>query len=210
VIKKYMPKKERSIRSFEEFSENPFLVNLTIPLVPKANMYVKKDEAIINLSDGELKNDVLLAGKSRYVDAEHFVKIFVNEIQAIFDLSKSAQKVFGYMLSRVKYDDLLHFDIENCLKETGYKSKPPMFSAIGELLEKEFIAKTKNQFVYWINPKLFYKGDRLVVVKEYRKSKQDKIAAPNQLAMFNKQLEAIQKLEKRIEGAFHEREEIAR
>lgn len=147
MIKK--DKKEKSlIRSFEEFSENPFLANLNTPLVPKANIYVKKDEAIINLTDGELKNNVLLTGKRKYVDGEHFVKIFVNEIQAIFDLSRSTQRVFGYMLSRVRYDDLLHFDIENCLIETGYKSKPPVFLAIGELLKKEFIAKTKNQLVY--------------------------------------------------------------
>ena len=125
MIKK--DKKEKSlIRSFEEFSENPFLANLNTPLVPKANIYVKKDEAIINLTDGELKNNVLLTGKRKYVDGEHFVKIFVNEIQAIFDLSRSTQRVFGYMLSRVRYDDLLHFDIENCLIETGYKSKPPV------------------------------------------------------------------------------------
>ena len=92
-----MYKQKKSIRNFAKFSENPFLINLNIPVVPKANMYVKKDEAIINLSDGELKNDVLLAGKRKYVDTEHFVKIFVNEIQAIFDLSKVAQKVFGYI-----------------------------------------------------------------------------------------------------------------
>lgn len=191
-----MYKQKKSIRNFAEFSENPFLINLNIPVVPKANMYVKKDEAIINLSDGELKNDVLLAGKRKYVDTEHFVKIFVNEIQAIFDLSKVAQKVFGYMLSRIKYNDLLHFDIENCITETGYKSKPPIFSAIRELLEKEFIAKTKNQFVYWINPKLFYKGDRLVVLKEYRKAKEDRIEDINQLDMFKE--EGIKKLTKAI------------
>ena len=183
-----MPKREKSmsIRSFAEFSENPFLGNLNVPLVPKENMYVKKDEAIINLVDQELKNDVLLAGKISYVDAEHFVNIFVNEIHAIFDLGKAAQKVFAYMLARIKYYDLLHFDIENCLIETGYKSRPPIFSAIGELLEKQFIAKTKNQFVYWINPKLFYKGDRLVVIREYRKTKKSPAEAINQLDMFNK------------------------
>ena len=90
------------------------------------------------------------------------------------------------MLSKIKNDNLLQFDLENCLIETGYQSKPSIFSAIGELLEKEWIAKTKNQFVYWINPKLFYKGDRLVVLKEYRKAKKDQIKDANQLDMFNK------------------------
>ena len=106
---------------------------MRIPVVTKSNVFIKKDEAIVNLSDGEMKNDVLLTGKRKYVDGEHFVKIFVNEMKALFELSKSAQKVFSYMLSRVKYDDILRFDIEECLKKTEYRFRPPIYSAIGEL-----------------------------------------------------------------------------
>jgi len=182
------------ITDFKKFSENPFLKDLRIPVVTKSNVFIKKDEAIVNLADGEMKNDVLLTGKRKYVDGEHFVKIFVNEMKALFELSKSAQKVFSYMLSRVKYDDILRFDIEECLKTTEYKSRPPIYSAIGELLQKEFIAKTKNQFVYWINPKLFYKGDRLVVMREYRKTKHEKIS-PNQIDLFEKTQEIQKKLD---------------
>ena len=178
------------ITGFKKFSENPFLKNLRIPVVPKSNIFIKKDEAIVNLADGELKNDVLLTGKKKYVDGEQFVKIFVNEMKALFELSRPAQKVFSYMLSRIKYDDLLHFDIEECLKNTDYKSRPPIYSAIGELLKNEFIAKTKNQFVYWINPKLFYKGDRLVIVREYRKAKHKELI-PNQIDLF-KETKALQ------------------
>ena len=115
-------------------------------------------------------------------------------MKALFELSKSAQKVFSYMLSRVKYDDILRFDIEECLKKTEYRSRPPIYSAIGELLQKEFIAKTKNQFVYWINPKLFYKGDRLVVMREYRKAKR-KETSPNQIDLFGKTQALQEKLD---------------
>ena len=167
------------IKEAKEYKENPFLRKLNVPLIPKANMYIKKDEAVVNLEDGELKNDVLLAGKRKYVDGEDFVKIFVKEMQAIFDLNKNSQKVFTYMLSKIQYDDRLIFNIEECLEKTDYKSKGPIFKALAELLQKEFIAKTQNQFVYWINPKLFYKGDRLVVIREYRKAKQDQIKHSN-------------------------------
>lgn len=54
--------------------------------------------------------------------------------------------------------------------------------------------------MYWINPKLFYKGDRLVIVREYRKAIKDKIVAANQLDMFNKKEAGIKKLTKRIES----------
>lgn len=187
------------IKEAKEYSENPFLRDLNIPIVPKSDMYVSKDKNIVNIKTGEVDDDVLLTGKRRYVDGEQFVKIFVKEMNAIFDLSKASQKVFAHMLSKVTYNDLLILNIEECLEKTGYRSKGPIFKSLAELIQKEFIAKTKNQFVYWINPKLFYRGDRLVVIREYRKAKKDKIETPNQLDIFNKQVESIQKLEKRIE-----------
>lgn len=178
-----MDSKILRIKEAEEYDENPFLKRLNIPITPRSNMYLKKDEAIINLSDGELKNDVILTGKRKYVDSEEFIKIFIKEMDAIFDLSKASQKVFAYMLSRVKYNDILMLKIEECQKKIGYRSKGPIFKSVAELIQKEFIAKTPNQFVYWINPKLFYKGDRLVVMREYRKAKQKEIS-PNQIDMF--------------------------
>ena len=161
-------------------------------------MYVSKDKNIINIKTGEIDDDVLLTGKRRYVDGEQFVKIFVKEMELIFDLSKASQKVFAYMLSKARYDDLLMLNINECMEKIGYKSKGPVFKSLAELIHKEFIAKTRNQFVYWINPKLFYKGDRLVVMREYRKTKKDKLEDSNQLAMFSKE-EGIKELEECID-----------
>ena len=172
------------IKEAPEYNENPFLKDLNIPIVPKSNMYVSKDKNIVNINTEEVEDedDVLLrTGKRRYVDGEQFVKIFVKEMETIFDLSKASQKVFAYMLSKVRYDDLLILSIEECLEKTGYKSKGPIFKSLAELIQKEFIAKTKNQFVYWINPKLFYKGDRLVVIREYCKANKDKLEAPKKI-----------------------------
>ena len=79
------------------------------------------------------------------------------------------------MLSHIQYEDHFIFNIKECLEQAGYKSKGPIFQALAELLAKEFIAKTNNQFVYWINPRLFWKGKRLVLLKEYRKVKEEQI-----------------------------------
>ena len=185
-----MKEKIISVKDYKAYRENPFLNDLNIPLVPKSNMYLSKDKNIINLKTGEIDEDVLLTGKRKYVDGEQFVKIFVNEMKALFELSNSAQKIFYYMLSQIKYNDLLILDFQECLRNTGYKSKNPVFKALAELMKHEFIAKTPNQFVYWINPKVFYKGDRLIVVKEYRKAKHKRII-PNQIDLF-KETKALQ------------------
>ena len=176
--------KKFQLKQFKEFAENPFIENLRAPLAPKMNAFISRDRAIINMNTGELDDDVLLAGKRKYIDGEQFVKIFVREMDAIFGLSRAAQKVLSYMLFKVNYGDRIHFDMEECLEKTGYRSKTQAFRSLAELCSKEFIAKTKHQFVYWINPKLFYKGDQLVVIREYRKAKREKIAS-NQLDIFS-------------------------
>lgn len=179
-------KEASSLKELPAHKSNPFLVGLNIPLVPKSNMFVRRDEAIINLSSGDIQTDVLLTGKKRYVDGEHFIKIFVKEMEIIFDLTRPAQKVFTYMLSKVEYNDKLHFDIEDCKASLKYKSGSQIFVGIKELILNEFIAKTSWNNVYWINPKLFYKGDRLVVVREYRKAKEG-ATAKNQTTLFGEE-----------------------
>lgn len=189
------------LKKLKEYDTNPFIKNLNVPITPKMQSFVSKDKAIINTTTGEIDDDVLLTGKRKFVDGEDFVKIFVKEMETIFDLSKSSQKVFTYMLSKIKYDDHFIFNMKECLEKTGYKSRTPIFNSLLELIQKKFIAKTQNQFVYWINPKLFYKGDRLVVIREYRKAKQDQIRNANQLDMFKKtEDEDIEKSTKRIKS----------
>ncbi len=183
-----------SLKELPAYKSNPFLESLRVPLAPKSNMFVKRDEAIINLSSGNIQEDVLLTGKRKYVDGEHFVKIFVKEMEAIFDLTLPAQKIFTYMLSKVEYDDKLHFDIKDCKVSLKYKSESQIFIGIKELMLNRFIAKTSWTNVYWINPKIFYKGDRLVILREYRKAK-GKAVNNNQMSLFEEDNINNQKIE---------------
>jgi Firmicute plasmid replication protein (RepL) len=185
--------KVSSIKELPSYKSNPFLESLRVPLAPRSNMFVKRDEAVINLSSGNIQEDVLLTGKRKYVDGEHFVKLFVKEMEVIFDLTRPAQKIFSYMLSKVEYDDKLHFDIKDCKVSLKYKSESQIFIGVKELMLNSFIAKTSWTNVYWINPKIFYKGDRLVILREYRRTK-GKSVNNNQMSLFeedniNKKLE---------------------
>ena len=48
-----------------------------------------------------------------------------------------------------------------------------------ELIEKDFIAATKVQGWYWLNPDFVWNGDRLAFVKEYRKIESKEIKLLN-------------------------------
>ena len=190
-------KVDKTVHSKElpAYKSNPFLQNLRVPTTPKSSLFLKRDEAIINRITGECEDGDVLTGKRKSVDAEHFVKIFVREIELIFELTRPAQKVFAYLISKVEYDDKLHFDIEDCRTSLKYSSGSQVFTGIKELLVNEFIAKTTWTNVYWINPKIFYKGDRLTVLREYRKVNA-KPLIENQLSLFEeKPLETIREIE---------------
>jgi hypothetical protein len=48
------------------------------------------------------------------------------------------------------------------------RSKTSFMNGMGELLQKGFFAPVESrENLYWVNPHLFYKGDRMRIVKEY-------------------------------------------
>lgn len=166
---------EIKIRDFPKNKNNPFIQNIIIPRRNQTIVLGKdREKVIINGDTGEVDDTLFIAVKKE-LDKEQFVKIFHNQLQAIFDLSKKALKVFAYIASITEYTDKVIFELEKCKDFTGYSSKATILNGVAELLEKEFIAKTTITNIYYINPQIFYKGDRLVLVSEFKKVKLKKI-----------------------------------
>ena len=129
-------------------------------------------------------DDSLFIGIKKEVDKEEFVKIFHSQLQALFNLSKCALKVMSYFMSITKFHDELLFDLEDCKSFTGYSSKESVFNGIAELLKNEIIARGRNPYRYYANPSIFYKGDRIVLVTEYRQKRVKALENVNQLDLF--------------------------
>lgn len=167
-----------AIKDFKQHNENPFIPNLLIKKGKKNIVIAKTDKALFNKSTGEMDDDTLFIGTKKDLDKDQFVKIFHSHLQAIFDLSKATLKVFGYIASVTEFGDKIIFDIEDCKKHTGYSSNNVIYKALTELLKADIIARTEKAYLYYINPQVFYKGDRIVLVTEYRK-KRERTALPN-------------------------------
>lgn len=165
--------KKKGISDFPENRNNPFLQKLMVPVKSKNQaVATSKNDIIINTITGEQKDDALFLASKKNVDAEEFVKIFQGSMAAIFGLSKAAQRVFSYVFSAVKpSQDNLIFRADDCKEATGYNSIQTIYSGLAELLDNEFIAKSDITNVFFINPQIFYKGDRLIILREYRKKK---------------------------------------
>ena len=112
-------------------------------------------------------------------DEEHFVKVFAEGVRAAFDLTKTGARVFQAVLMEYQkakmtggFSDsvnLIWFDAGlngNALD----MSDRTFHNGLKELIEKSFLKpKLPNQF--WVNPALFFKGDRVAFMREYRVKK---------------------------------------
>ncbi|MFC5534785.1 hypothetical protein ACFPQ1_10815, partial [Rhodocytophaga aerolata] len=111
-------KNEKKIKDFPFNKENPFMPNL---LVPKRNRNIaitkKTPKALIDTVTGEIDDTLFIATKKE-VDKEEFVKIFQSQLQAIFNLSKPAQKVCAYVMSITEFNDRIIFELDDCKKFT--------------------------------------------------------------------------------------------
>jgi len=166
---------EKSLSHFPVFKENPYMPPLIVPQKNKVVSVSVKGLPLFDLSTGELQNEVAFIGIKEKVDKEQFVKIFKSQIQSLFGLSVIGIRVFGYFMSitRISTDTVI-FRYKDCMEYTKYKSRSSVQKGLAELLQHEFIARTDSPSIYFLNPSIFFNGDRMVILREYTVDKQSK------------------------------------
>jgi hypothetical protein len=164
---------------------NPFLED-TLQHIEKGEktlLFGQKNPDLIIDSDSQVKGHSLFARKVT-VDKAKFMKIFMTGLSNWFDLTKAGIKVFAYVANQISPNrDTFDLDFDECKAFTGYKSDKMIFSGLAELMENKFIARGPNPFKYYINPTVFFNGDRLTFVEQYEleKTTEQKKAGGQQL-----------------------------
>lgn len=135
-----------------------------------------KSEDLINSSTGEIVGVATIHQVEERDDAE-FVKVFAAGVSASYELSKTAQRVFQVVLDQYQrtpmsrgfadYVNLFWFDDGLDGRSVGMK-EDTFKKGLRELLDKSFLAP-KDTVSFWTNPALFFKGDRVMFIKEYRR-----------------------------------------
>lgn len=135
-----------------------------------------KSEDLINPATGEIHGVATIHQVEERDDAE-FVKVFAAGVAASYELSKTAQRVFQVVLDQYQrtpmsrgfadHVNLLWFDDGLEGRDVGM-SEYTFKRGLRELLDKRFIAP-KDGVSFWTNPALFFKGDRVLFIKEYRR-----------------------------------------
>lgn len=138
---------------------NPFSFSLKIPVTE-----IMKSGEFKKVEDEELSEGVIL-NATYYVERTQSTKIYhcENCKQMIYDLSPKAQRMYLYVLYNLKRGkDWIQINKENYMTKNNITAKNTVNDAIKELTRFGFIAPTvEYKSAYWINPTLFFSGNRL-------------------------------------------------
>ena len=172
-------KQEVRISSFDKNYENPFM-NQAIEVIEKhvvkkyKNSTGQGQRALVAAADihtGEIFKTSFI--RQVEVDEEQFVKLYLSNFAAFFDLSKAAIRVFGYFMQAMKpKNDMVLFLLDECQKYTQYKSKETIYKGLGELINAQIIARGPADNLWFINPLIVFNGDRVSFTKTFVKKKE--------------------------------------
>lgn len=156
---------------------SPFLQSVEVPVKKSRVRSGLSERPLIDGESGELIAASVIH-QIQEIDTDQFVKVFAQGIALMYELSRTAFRVFQAILREYEktpmhggYADevyLVWFD--GGLDGRALDMSEYTFNrGLRELLDKSFISP-RSPGRFWVNPSLFFKGDRVMFVREYRRS----------------------------------------
>lgn len=159
---------------FPEMDHNPFICEIADEITTSMTNF-KLDSNVRDLVDqktGELihlKNEVVFHN-AKLLDRTKFAKLYINNLRDMFSLSSTALKLFGYFISEMemkKDADLVYMNTQDGMDFCNYSSKSMVYRGLSELILGGFICKTNRPWLFYVNPKFAFRGDRITIVDQY-------------------------------------------
>lgn len=152
------------LKDYKANSSNPFLEELVneVKIKKKMVQVITPKASVNNIvnPEGEVVGD-MAARVIRKVDTDQFVKIYTAHIDRIYDLTRAARAVLTHIMRiMIPNKDFFYFEIDNFKDGTGYSSKAAIYGGIKELLEKDLIARSNSFYKFYINPLIYFNGNR--------------------------------------------------
>jgi hypothetical protein len=165
-----------SRRGAEKYTHNPFIAGAAANTKTGVKRISNRDGnrmLVVSENTGEI---VAPAGfwQAQEVDKSQFVKLYVNGVKALKDLTSAGTKVFELLYLEVQKNvgkDEIWLSFNMIDQDVTKIGKATFFRGMKELVEKGFVAESTTQSRYFINPDFMWNGDRLAFVKEFRLKK---------------------------------------
>ena len=143
---------KKQLKNIDLLKNNPLVDNNFKIIVNKLT-----DKKTFQNSDG------ILIHKEFYFEVQPVIKTIKTPENRILiaQLSAAANKLFNWITFEVQTNqDFVLINIERCKKENNFKSNKTYYNALNELKAKCIICNSTVKHVYFINPRLFYCGNR--------------------------------------------------
>jgi hypothetical protein len=166
-----LTKPQATRRGVALYDKNPFMVEVSTRTRRVTNK--RGDMMLVNSNTGEIQSNIAGFWEAEEVDSTKFVKLFVKGVKALKELTSAGTKVFEVLYLRVQQtigSDRVLMAWSEIDQTLTPMSESTYMRGMRELIEKDFIAATPTQGMYWLNPSYVWNGDRLAFVKEYRKT----------------------------------------
>lgn len=165
---------ELGLKDMEIYDENPYKERVISKLQVNTD---KRIDRMIKVSEGDVMIDGdtgeitesrnMMMVTTKLVDQDEFVKVYADELRLHMDLKLSTVSVFFYIVSQVQFQqDYIIFVVSDCKESTGL-THGTIYRSLAELCSKGVIARSKVKVKYFINPLYMFKGDRIVVARQY-------------------------------------------
>lgn len=151
--------------------ENPFIADTAVKSRTK-RVTNKRGDMMLVSNEGELVSNVAGFWEAEEVDSTKFLKLFVNGVKALAELSNAGTKVFELLYIEMQATpgkDQVYLSFTAFEEQTSV-SRATFKRGMAELIDKKFLAAMPAMGWYWVNPDFIWNGDRLAFVKEYRRS----------------------------------------
>ena len=173
------PKSIREIKRQFNRDFNP-LVEGTLVVTKEKKVATGMRRELLDPVTGEV-SAVTSVHRVKELDDAEFVKVFSDGVRAMYDLSRTGARVFQAILDVYQktkmnggYADVIYLPWFNGGidgLDVGM-SQRTFNRGLAELIENKFLSPRSPES-YWVNPALFFKGDRVMFMKEYRIKKHD-------------------------------------
>ena len=171
--------KASTLADATKYNDNPFIAEVVkeVKAIKKTQIVKAADRSEIQMiisQDGSVEGQTAFV---RYIeiDEDKFAKVYLNQFEAFWELSKTGIRVFGYILKEMKpNNDRFYFDIDKCMDDTEYKSERSVFDGLLSLVNAGIIARSNKHYMYFINPLIVFNGSRITFAKTYVKKMKNK------------------------------------
>jgi hypothetical protein len=168
----------RSIRSIKRdyHPEGNPLLEGTVVTTREKRISTGMRKELVDPVTGEV-SAITALHRVKELDDAHFVKVFSEGVKAMYDLSRTGTRVFQAILDEYQktkmnggYADTIYLPWfnEGIDGQNVGMSKRTFNRGLAELIENKFLAPRSPE-AYWVNPSLFFKGDRVAFIREYRR-----------------------------------------